>query len=345
MSEPIVVWGAGAIGGTLGAAFLRAGEEVVFVDRVAEHVAAIRTRGLRIVGPIFEDTVHAPAFLPEEVEGRFRRIFLAVKAQHTREAMPVLAPHLADDGFVVSSQNGLNETVIAEVVGRARTMGCFVNFGADYLEPGVIEFGGRGAVVVGEIDGSRTPRVEALFELMRRFDDRAVLTPDIWGYLWGKMTYGALLFATALTNESIADALARPSWRGVLVRLGREVARVATAEGIVPRGFDGYDPAAFAADATAATIEDSFARMIAHNRKSAKSHSGIWRDLAVRHRTTETDAQIGPVVAIAARHGIPTPVTERLIAMIHEIETGRRPLDAANLDALDAATAETEAVR
>ena len=81
------------------------------------------------------------------------------KAHHTGVAVRTLAPHLAAGGYVVSAQNGLNELAIAEVVGAERTVGAFVNFGADYLEPGVILYGGHGAVVVGEIDGRITPRV------------------------------------------------------------------------------------------------------------------------------------------------------------------------------------------
>jgi 2-dehydropantoate 2-reductase len=65
--------------------------------------------------------------------------------------------------------------------------------------------------------------------------------------------------------------------------------------------------------------------MVAHNARSAKTHSGIWRDLAVRKRKTEVDAQLGPIVAFGNKHGVRTPCTERLIAMIHEIEDGNRP--------------------
>ena len=71
--------------------------------------------------------------------------------------------------------------------------------------------------------------------------------------------------------------------------------------------------------------------MVAHNRTSAKTHSGVWRDLAVRKRRTEVDVQIGPIPAIAARHGLATPLVDRLVAMIHEIEEGRRPMTDANL--------------
>ena len=74
--------------------------------------------------------------------------------------------------------------------------------------------------------------------------------------------------------------------------------------------------------------------MVAHNRKSAKSHSGIWRDLAIRKRRTEVDAQLGPVVEAGRRHGVPTPITAAIIGRIHDIEDGRRPLGRATLDAL-----------
>ena len=75
LTTPIVIWGAGAIGGTLGAAFLRAGHPVTFVDSVADHVAAINAHGLRIAGPIFEDVVKAPALLPKDVKGLHPLIF------------------------------------------------------------------------------------------------------------------------------------------------------------------------------------------------------------------------------------------------------------------------------
>jgi 2-dehydropantoate 2-reductase len=75
--------------------------------------------------------------------------------------------------------------------------------------------------------------------------------------------------------------------------------------------------------------------MVAHNRRSAKSHSGIWRDLAIRKRKTEVDAQLGPAVEIGQRQGLDMPITSRTIALIHEIENGSRPLSTANLDELD----------
>ena len=184
----LLIWGAGAIGGTMAAYLARAGHDVTMVDRVAEHVEAINRGGLRIVcpavsgitGPIAEFTATAPAFTPDAIQGRWETIILATKAQHTEEATRSLAAHLTADGFVLSAQNGLNELVISQIVGRERTVGAFVNFGADYIEPGVIHYGGRGAVVLGELDGRITPRVEALRRVLLDFDDRAVVTSNIW---------------------------------------------------------------------------------------------------------------------------------------------------------------------
>src|SRR5437899_12329331 len=112
--------------------------------------------------------------------------------------------------------------------------------------------------------------------------------------------------------------------------------RVARARGITPEGFDGFDPSAFAPEADAARSERSLDEMVAFNRRSAKTHSGIWRDIAVRKRRTETDAQLGPIVTLGAEAGVPTPLSSRLIELMHEIEEGRRAQSYQTLDLLKA---------
>ncbi|HXD23957.1 MAG TPA: 2-dehydropantoate 2-reductase N-terminal domain-containing protein, partial [Gemmatimonadaceae bacterium] len=255
----------------MGAYLARAGHDVTMVDNVGEHVAAINTAGIRITGPVREFTQRVPAFTTESVRGVWDTVMLATKAHHTEAATRALHPHLSATGCVISVQNGLNELAIAKIVGAEQTVGAFVNFGADYLEPGVILHGSRAAVVVGEIDGRVTPRVTAIRDAWRDFDDRAIVTPNIWGYLWGKEAYGAMLFATALTNESIADALAMPAYRGLYIALAREILAVAGARRIKPEAFDGFDPAAYLPDAPAGAAEGSLDALVVHNRKSAKT--------------------------------------------------------------------------
>jgi len=333
-----LVWGAGAIGGTLGAYLARAGHDVTLVDIAADHVAAMNRSGISISGPIVAFNAALPAFTPDTLHGTWDTIVLATKAQHTEAAALALLPHLTPAGCVVSAQNGLNELAIAAVVGEARTIGAFVNFGADYIEPGMILYGGRGTVMIGEAFGDPsqrvTPRVVAIRDAWRDFDERATATANIWGYLWAKEAYGAMLFATALTNDSIADALARLEYRGLYLALAREILAVTIARGVHPEAFDGFDPAAYLPDAPAGAAEHSLDHLVAHNRKSAKTHSGIWRDLAVRKRPTEIDAQLGIVVSLGADVRVPTPLTARVVELIHEIERGERVQSLESLDAL-----------
>ena len=326
MTESILVWGGGAIGGTIAAYWARAGIDVLLVDIESEHVTTCRNRGLEISGPVDEFVVRIPAVTPDEVLGRFSRVILAVKAQHTRAAIEMIRPHLTADGFVVSAQNGLNELTIAEVVGEGATIGAFVNFGADWHGPGQVLFGNRGAVVVGEIDGTVGGRTQEMHQLLQVFEPDAVLTDNIWGYLWGKLAYGAMLFATAINNDSMADNFANPSRSELWVAIGREVMGLATKRGIQPVGFNGFNPMAYLPGASDLEAQASIEEMAEFNRGSAKTHSGIWRDLAVRKRKTEVTEQLGILVKLADEVEYEVPLITTIIDLIHDIEDGVRDM-------------------
>ena len=339
----LAVVGAGAIGGTIGAYLARAGHDVTLVDVVPEHVQAIREHGITIQGPIDTFTTHTPAYLPHEVPDTFTTILLCVKAQATEAATHALLPFLAPDGHVVSLQNGLNEYTIAELAGQERTIGCFVNFGADYLQPGVIHYGGRGALVLGELDGSDTPRLRELHQTLLDFESGAITTPNIWGYLWSKLAVGSMIFATALTDDGIADNYANPRYRPLFTAIAREVLHVAQAHGIEPEPFDGFDPNAFLPGVPEHVTTTSLDEMVAFNRRSAKTHSGVWRDLAVRKRKTEGEAQLGPIAQHAAEVGLQAPLVTRILELVRAIEAGERERSRDNLEELDALRTSPEA--
>jgi 2-dehydropantoate 2-reductase len=186
-------------------------------------------------------------------------------------------------------------------------------------------------VVLGEVTGHMTPRLDELHKLMLDFEPNAIATDKIWGYLWGKLGYGAMLFAQALGQKGIADCLARPELLPVWRALGREAVEVALAEGVEPKGFNGYDPAAFMPNAAPAAARACVEQMVAFNRPNAKTHSGVWRDLAIRKRRTEVDVQIAPIAEIGGRHGIACPTTAKLVDMIHQVEQGKRQMTDDNL--------------
>ena len=209
------------------------------VDIVSEHVEACRTSGLAHQRPGRAIPSTRAGVDAGRSPRRYPIIVLAVKAQATEAALAMLEPHLAPDGYVLSAQNGLNELAIARAVGQSARMGCFVNFGADWLGPGEILFGNRAAVVVGEIDGSLRERTRQMHRHLVLFEPDAVLTDNIWGYLWGKLAYGAMLFATALTDDSMSENFADPRRFIVFDHLAREVMAVASARAVVPVGFNG----------------------------------------------------------------------------------------------------------
>jgi 2-dehydropantoate 2-reductase len=309
---PYLVLGCGAIGGTVAAGLVRDGHEVLVSDADPAVVDAVSERGLRIDGPVESFTVAVPAVLPADLPQRLDGpVLLAVKAHHTAAAAAVLAGRLHDGAYVVSLQNGLNSGVLADAVGAGRVVEAFVNFGADVLEPGVVLRGNRGTFVIGELDGSRTDRVLALAADIA--DARA--TRHVLGYLWSKQAYGAMLFATAVSDLPIFEVLEEPAYRPLLLALARQVLAQAP---VTPMAFDGFDPA---------DLDGSLGRLAQFNRGSAKTHSGVYRDLAVRHRPTEAEAILGPLEG---------PLVRRVAELISAIEQGRRTCSRANLDLLAA---------
>jgi 2-dehydropantoate 2-reductase len=310
-----LVIGCGAIGGTVAAGLARDGHEVLVSDADLDAVDAIRARGITITGPVEEFTARVTAVSPQELPAVIDcPVLLAVKAHHTATAAAALAGRLTDDAFVVSLQNGLNAGPLTEAVGPGRVVEACVNFGADVLEPGVVLRGNRATFVIGEIDGSVSDRVRSVAADIAD----AQASADVLGYIWSKEAYGAMLAATAVSDLPIADALDDPAFRPLLTGLARQVLAQAP---VPPRPLDGFDPD---------DLDGSLARLAEFNRGSAKTHSGIYRDLAVLHRPTEMPAILGPLAGPGA------PLVSRVLELIAAIEAGRRTCSLANLELLAA---------
>ncbi len=318
----LLVWGGGAIGGTVAAYLSRAGHDVTVVDIDAAHVAAIREGGIAISGPIETFTTPLPAFTPDALQGQWDIVLLAVKGHHTAEACRALVPHLTQQGFVVSLQNGLCEDVIASIAGRERTIGCFVNFAADWLAPGSVRFGQWGVMALGELDGRLTERLHGLVKLMQDFEPNAIATDNVEAYLWGKLGFATMLYVTTIGHSPMVALLERPDLLPIWRAACGETMAVARALGLVPRGFDGFDPDAFMPGASAAAAQSSVNKMLSVLRPSSKTHSGMWRDIAIRKRKTEVDVQLVPIIEMGEAAGVACPTLRRLVDQVHALERG-----------------------
>ncbi|QFF98109.1 hypothetical protein PB01_04350 [Psychrobacillus glaciei] len=334
----ITIIGAGAIGGVIGAYLIKEGREATFCDINEDHVKQINNNGLQIDGPLGSFLVNAKAFTPTELlheNSQIDILFLCVKAQHTEEALKPLVPLLKKDSIVVSLQNGLNELKIADLVGEERTMGCFVNFSADYLEPGKILYGGVASLYLGELDGTFSPRLSKLQEILQAWGP-VEITDNIWGYLWGKLSYAGLLFATALVDETMASVVRNEQYRETLLELCTEIIELAHKENITPLGFDGWTPELIfpRENRNDVILKEALEKLAKSMASNKKTKSGIWRDLAIRKRKTEIDAQLVPLIDIAKKHGLAMPLTTELIKQIKEIENGTRKMSEKNLQEL-----------
>ena len=134
----IAIYGAGSLGTILGAYISKASVDIELINRNKAHIEALQTLGARVTGTVqFTQTVKA--YTPSEMSGRYDIVFLMTKQQHNTEVVTMLKDFLAEDGVLVTFQNGLPEVQIADIMGEERVLGCTVAWGATMQEPGVCE--------------------------------------------------------------------------------------------------------------------------------------------------------------------------------------------------------------
>lgn len=336
----ITIIGAGAIGGTAGVLLHRAGHQVLLVDRDAEHVAAINEHGYRITG-ILETTEPVRAVVPDELakiveqDGPLGMVILAVKAMDTAAAAEFVAPLLAEDGYIVSFQNGLNEETIAGIAGANRTIGAFIHYGADLVEPGHVVLATQPPTYISELDGVETPRIRQIADTLSAVTE-VIVTDNLYGYLWGKLCYAALAFVVSSVDAPVDEVVVDPRAQPVIREAVAEVVDVAKAQGIAIENIHGFEGKLFDRSNPNLIPETGalFERWSASGKGAIKRHMGIHRDIAVRKRRTEVDFQVGPVVAKGQELGVPTPVCAQLVEKIHEIEAGTRAHDWSTIEDL-----------
>ena len=324
-----VVYGAGAIGGSLAAHMIEHGLDVVLVDLDADHVEAINRDGLRLVGPGVDITARARAVTPEHMDFPLDGVFLSVKSQHTADAMATIAPRLAQDGFVLSLQNGLNEYEIARYVGEERVVGALVNWAADYISPGVIQYGGTSNFVIGELSGQTSSRVTDLSDDLRGVFD-AEVADNILGFLWSKQVSLGVLFATGITPLTISDCLDTVAFEPAFVAIAAEGLALADLHGVKLENLGDFDPELY----RLGRAREALTLMADHYRPMLKQHTGLYRDLAVRKRQSEIEGTIGMAIGLGAIAGFEMPAHRRLKEIVEEIEMGSRAISVENLGEL-----------
>ena len=301
----VLVMGSGAVGGYFGAKLARAGEDVYFVSR-GPHLEAMRRSGLRINSPTQGDfTVSTRTGTTTEAvqAGPYDLVLFATKSYDTEAAAAQILPALGPGTVVLCLQNGIdNEAVLGKVLGAGRVMGGVAYIEAALVEPGVIRHSAAGRVIVGELNGSLTPRAQAVHDLFARGGIPCELSPDIAVAKWEKLLFNcALNPMTALARQGIASIVAIPEGLDTCRRVMEEVRDVARAAGV-------------------ALPEDTVQRLLRFA-TGADMHSSMEYDL-LHGRPLELEALNGVVLRLGRRQGVQTPVNEALYALLKAIAPG-----------------------
>lgn len=330
----IAVIGAGAIGGVTAATLAAAGYDVTLVCRSEQSAALIRERGLIIRGLRGESCRPlASVAAIEQLTGSYDYILIVTKAYDLLQAAQRALPYLAERGLAVSLQNGMCLDILEQTVGAARAAACVVSWSCTQIAPGELDFTGEGGFVIG----CRGDGAAALPGLKQALDTMAPtrIAEDILAEIYAKLIINSgITCGGALCGERLGRMLWRPRARRFFIALVREDLALAEALGLQVPPFGGkLDYYRFSAG------EGLLARLrrqlilLAIGRRYRKLTSSSLTALR-RGQPTEVDFLNGWIAARARELGVATPVNERLVAMIKEVERGERQIGPANLDEL-----------
>jgi 2-dehydropantoate 2-reductase len=310
----IVIAGAGAIGGYIGARLARAGADVVLFAR-GPHLQAMQTRGLRITSAEGDFEVRPQVTGDLTTIGKADVVFLGVKAHGLTALAPTLRPLFGPDTSVVSTQNGIPwwyfqnyggeleglrlervdpGGVIAASIEPRRVVGSLAYFATDVAEPGVIHHTEGNRISFGEPDGSKSARAKAIAETLIAAGFRCPVTArfrhEIWVKLLGNVAFNPI---SALTGGTLEELVRHPDTSKVVREIMIEAEAVAGKLGIeMPISID---------------------QRMAGAEKVGAHETSMLQDLEAG-RPLEIEAVVGAIIELGDRLGVPMPATRAVYA-------------------------------
>jgi 2-dehydropantoate 2-reductase len=317
----IVIAGAGAIGGYIGARLAKAGADVALFAR-GPHLRAMQERGLRVVSPDGNFEVRPQVFGDLAAIGKADVVFLGVKAHSLTALAPALPPLLGPDTVVVSTQNGVPwwyfqgyggeldglrlervdpGGVIAAAIEPRRVVGSLAYFSTDVVEPGVIHHTEGNRISFGEPDGTKSERARAIAEALIAAGFRCPVTPrfrhEIWVKLLGNVAFNPI---SALTRGTLVELVRHPEVSRIIREIMIETEAVAARLGI--------------------ELPISIEQRMAGAEKVGGHKTSMLQDLEAG-RPMELEAVVGAVIELGDRLGVPMPTTRTVYgcaAMLNE---------------------------
>lgn len=317
------IYGAGSLGTILGAFISKAGTPIELINRNKAHIEALKTNGARVTGTM-EFNQAVTAYTPDEMTGEYDILFLMTKQQNNKEVVKKLKDFLAPEGVLVTFQNGLPEMQIAEILGEEHVLGCTVAWGATMLSPGVCELTSEPDALsfsLGSISQKRSrhfDKVKELLEMMGTVD----VEENFIGTRWSKLLINASFSAmSAVLGCTFGEAAKPRASRRIVQALIKECIDVCAAGGIRIEPVQGKDIVRLLDYHNAAKRAFSYMIIPIAIRKHAKLKASMLQDIE-KGKLTEVDAINGAVSDYGRKVGCPTPMNDKVVEIIHNIEKG-----------------------
>lgn len=317
------IYGAGSLGTILGAFITKNGGQIDLINRNKAHIEALQKTGAKVTGTL-NFTQKVTAFTPDKMEGVYDIIILLTKQQYNTEVVSFLKNFLADDGVIVTLQNGLPEYKIAEIVGENRVLGCTVAWGATMTAPGVCELTSEPDSLTFSLGSiSKTPNkhfddVKSLLEKMGKVE----VDENFIGSRWSKLLINSAFSGmSTVLGCTFGQAAGNKNSRKIVQAIIKECIDVCAKAGIKIEPIQGKDIVKLLDYHTPLKKTISFAIIPLAIKKHALLKASMLQDIE-KGKLTEVDAINGVVCDFGRKVGVPTPMNDQVVTTIHLIEKG-----------------------
>lgn len=334
-----MIMGVGSLGTIIGALITKSGKQIDLIDSNKEHVDALNEAGATITGAM-ELNVPVHADTPDGLKGYYDLVFLLTKQTVNHEILTKLLPCLRSESIVCTLQNGIPEYAVADIVGKERTIGGAVGFGATWIKPGVsaltssYETTKSFAFEIGEMDGVIRPRLERVQDYLSAVGKTEICT-DLMGIRFSKVLMNATFSGmSAALGCTFGDVLENPRAMTCLAFIADECIKVAHAQGVRLATMQGEDLEVFELNSAA----DIPSKLPVYQKiwgGHTKLKASMLQDLE-KKRDTEIGYINGLICDKGREHGVLTPFNDKVVELVREAQARRGVNDFSYLERFDA---------